>query len=176
MSDREIVQVFNNRGDKVYGTFLTIPDLRLKPTGKTVLTFEERAEGSPQAVRAWFYPGDLYGHEFVYPKRQAMALAKANNMPVPSMPDETDTTASNATNTLKQTPLKAEKPNQEETEVTEEFAPPPPNAASSSPSSLPSSLPKTASDLPLIGLIGLLSLALAGSLRLVAVKWNNNER
>jgi hypothetical protein len=39
-------------------------------------------------VRAWFYPGENYGHDFVYPKKKAVALAKANNPPVSSMPDE----------------------------------------------------------------------------------------
>src|SRR5580658_1588656 len=56
-SDRNIVQVFNKRENHLFGTFLTIPDYRLKPAGKTIITFEERAEGSPEAVRAWFYPG-----------------------------------------------------------------------------------------------------------------------
>lgn len=86
-SDRDIVQVFNKAENRLYGTFLAIPDYRLKPTGKTIITFEERAAGSPEAVRAWFYPGDNYGHEFVYPKGKALDLAKANKMPVPSMPD-----------------------------------------------------------------------------------------
>jgi hypothetical protein len=39
--------------------------------------FSERAVGSPHAVRVWFYPGDTIGQEFVYPRRQAMAIAKA---------------------------------------------------------------------------------------------------
>src|SRR5580692_10540597 len=87
-SDRNIVQVFNKRENHLYGTFLTIPNYRLKPTGKTIITFEERAAGAPEAVKAWFYPGDNYGHEFVYPKAKAVELAKANNAPVPSMPAE----------------------------------------------------------------------------------------
>ena len=42
-SDRNIVQVFNKDETHLYGTFLDIPDYRLKPRGKTVITFEERA-------------------------------------------------------------------------------------------------------------------------------------
>src|SRR5580658_10205077 len=85
-SDRNIVQVFDKDENHLYGTFLTVPDYRLKPTGKTIINFDERPAGNPEAVRAWFYPGDNYGHDFVYPKARAVVLAKANNQPVASMP------------------------------------------------------------------------------------------
>jgi hypothetical protein len=87
-SDRDIVQIFNKDETHFYGTFLTIPDKRLHVAGKTIITFDEALAGSPEAIRAWFYPGDTFGHEFVYPKTQALALAKANNTPVASMPAE----------------------------------------------------------------------------------------
>jgi len=169
-SDRYIVQVFNKDENHLYGTFLTIPDYRLKPAGKPIITFEERSAGSPEAVRTWFYPGENYGHEFVYPKAKAVQLAKANNTPVASMPNElaSNTTKPAATMQephvveLKQTPLKAQQPTEEEVEIAEVFiaqaAPPPP---------LPQRLPKTASSLPLIGLLGVFSLASGGLLLLL---------
>src|SRR5277367_3696133 len=83
-SDRNIVQVFNKNENHLYGTFLTVPDYRLKPTGKTIISFDERPAGDPEAVKAWFYPGENYGHYFVYPKARAVALAKVNNQPVAS--------------------------------------------------------------------------------------------
>ncbi len=86
--DRSIVRVYNKSEDRLYGAFMTIPDYRLTRTSKPVLEFEERPVGSPEAIYAWFYPGDKTGHEFVYPKSEAMRLAKANNRPVASMPDE----------------------------------------------------------------------------------------
>jgi hypothetical protein len=169
-SDRNIVQVFDKNQTHLYGTFLAIPDYRLKRPGKPIITFEERAVGSPEAVRAWFYPGENYGHEFVYPKVKAVALAKANNMPVASMPNEM---AANTTQpaitmqeppvvAMKQTPLKAQKPTEEEVEIAEVFQAPPPSEAAAQ---RPRGLPKTASPLPLVGLIGLLSLAGAALLR-----------
>src|SRR5208282_788969 len=124
-SDRNVVQVFNKDENYLYGTFLAIPDYRLKPAGKPIITFEERAAGSPEAVRAWFYPGENYGHQFVYPKVKAVELAKANNQPVASMPNEL------AANTvapepqaapLKEAPVKAQQPSGEEIEITEAFA------------------------------------------------------
>jgi hypothetical protein len=171
-SDRDIVQVFSKDGNKLYGTFLAIPDYRMKPTGKAVLTFDERAADNPEAVKAWFYPGFNYGHEFVYPKAKAVELAKANNAPVPSMPDEFAANTTKPATTMKepsvmamkQAPLKVQKPNEEEVEVAEVFETPPPAA------SLPTKLPKTASQLPIIGLIGLLSLGMAVSLRFATAK------
>src|SRR6202050_521830 len=147
-SDRNIVQVFNKEQNHLYGTFLTIPDYRLKPSGKPIITFDERAAGSPEAVRAWFYPGENYGHEFVYPKAKAVQLAKANNTPVPSMPDELAANTTKPATTMqephvmamKQAPLKAQQPTEVEVEIAEVFLQTPEPAAAS--------LPQTASSLP----------------------------
>src|ERR1700730_9463324 len=65
-SDRDVVQVFNKDENHLYGTFLAIPDQRLRPAGKPIITFDERPADSPEAVKAWFYPGDNTGHAFVY--------------------------------------------------------------------------------------------------------------
>jgi hypothetical protein len=176
-SDRNIVQVFDKNETELYGTFLTIPDSRLEPADKPIITFEERESGSPEAVKAWFYPGDNYGHEFVYPKTAASALAKANNQPVPSMPDQLAANTTRPVETMqephvvamKQPPLKAQKPTEEEVEIAEVFtivtgqpsAPAPRPAAQ-----LPAELPHTASPLPLIGMLGILALGTAFVLHL----------
>ena len=165
-SDRNIVQVFDKDETRLYGTFLAIPDYRLKPAGKPIITFEERAAGSPEAVRAWFYPGENYGHQFVYPKAKAVELAQTNNQPVASMPNEL------AANTiqperqaipLQQAPVKAQQPTGEETEITQVFAAP-------ATPDLPQELPKTASNLPAMLLFGLLSLGAAILLRRAKAK------
>ena len=64
-SNRHIVQIFNRDQTHVFATILAIPNYRLKSTDKTVITFRERAVGSPEAIRAWFYPGNNWGQEFV---------------------------------------------------------------------------------------------------------------
>jgi hypothetical protein len=166
-SDRNIVQVFNKNENHLYGTFLTIPDYRLQPAGKPIITFEERAAGAPQAVRAWFYPGENYGHDFVYPKVKAVQLAKANNQPVASMPTELAANTTMPATTMqephvvamKQAPLKAQKPTEQEVEVAEVFLLSPPPQVDS--------LPQTASYLPLLGLIGLVAFGTARLLRRV---------
>jgi hypothetical protein len=79
MAERHIVQVFDKDGSKLYATLLAIPDYRIDAPDKNVVMFAERAAGTPQAVKAWWYPGDPTGEEFVYPKAQAMKLARANH-------------------------------------------------------------------------------------------------
>ena len=170
-SDRNIIQVFSKDEKHLFGTFLTIPDQRLRPAGKTIITFDERPVGSPEAVKAWFYPGEEYGHDFVYPKPKAVALAKANNTPVPSMPAELEPNTTKPTATmaephivaLRQAPLKAQTPTEVEVETAEVFVAPeeaPP----------PATLPATASTVPLFGLLGLLFLGIAGLIRFVPTR------
>ena len=174
-SERNIVQVFSKDEKHLYGTFLSIPDQRLRPAGKPIITFDERAPGSPEAVRAWFYPGDDSGHQFVYPKEKAVALAKANNTPVPSMPAELAANTRNPTATIsepnviamKQAPLKAQKPTEEEVDISELFVA---QATPTDQPALPTELPKTGSPIPLIGLAGVLSIGAAISLRFAAAR------
>jgi hypothetical protein len=83
-SSRHTVQVTNERGNRVYTTILAIPDYRLNASSKTVMYFSERPAGSPQAIKSWFYPGDNFGHRFVYPKVQAVQIAAQTQQPVPS--------------------------------------------------------------------------------------------
>lgn len=77
LGDRNIVRVLSQDGTKVYSTFFTVRDDRVTPADEPIVTFAETPSGSPEAIRAWFYPGDLSGHEFVYPKNQAQKIASA---------------------------------------------------------------------------------------------------
>src|SRR5450631_2746519 len=86
-SDRHIVQISSKDELTVYATILAIPNVRMKATDKTVMTFRERPAGEPEALRAWFYPGKEWGEEFVYPKARAIILAKETNTPVLFIPD-----------------------------------------------------------------------------------------
>jgi hypothetical protein len=91
--DRHIVQVLTGDGKQVLGTYLTIPEQRLKRSDKTVVTFKEMPAGTPEAVKAWFYPDERAGNEFVYPREKAIQIAKATNQSVLS----TSSSLSNAT-------------------------------------------------------------------------------
>jgi hypothetical protein len=164
-SDRHIVQIFNKDETMLYATVLAIPNYRLQITGKTVITFWETPPGQPAALRAWFYPGNNFGQEFVYPKSTALALAKQTNTPVlytPAAiaPEEPVAVVAQ----LKAAPVQAVSPAGEDVEIAQVVTPP---AATSA---LPESLPKTASSMPLIGLFGLLALGAAGTLKFIRVR------
>jgi len=153
-SDRHIVQIFNKAEDHVFTTILAIPNYRLRTTGKTVLTFRERGEGQPEAIHAWFYPGHEWGEEFVYPKARALELAKIVNEPVLATPIELPAPVE----ALATAPVIAVKPTGEEVAVTEVVETPPTEAAAVETPAAPAALPNTASPLPLVALVGLLSL------------------
>lgn len=82
---RNIVQIFNERQDKLYATVLAIPNYRLKPAEETEFTFWETPAGQAMALRSWFYPGDTYGVEFTYPKAAATQLARESSKTVPTV-------------------------------------------------------------------------------------------
>ena len=67
-SDRHIVQIFAVDQHQLIATILAIPAHRLEPTGDAVITFQERENGSPEAIGRWFFAGDLNGVGFVYPR------------------------------------------------------------------------------------------------------------
>ena len=87
-SNRNIVQIFDKDEKHLLATALTVPNYRLEPADKPLLQFEERPSGTPEALKAWFYPGDTYGQEFVYPHRRAVELAKRTKQNVLSMRDD----------------------------------------------------------------------------------------
>lgn len=156
LSNRHIVRISNEDETHVFTTILAIPNYRFRATGQTVMTFRERAAGEPQAIRAWFYPGREWGHEFVYPKFRAVELARVVNEPVLATPIEL--TPETPVETLKTAPIVAVKPTGEEVPV-EEVVQAPPAAERFE------ELPQTASLLPLLGLVGLLSLGAGLAIR-----------
>jgi hypothetical protein len=171
-SDRHIVQIFNANETQCYATILAIPNYRLRATDKTVMTFRERPAGQPEALRAWFYPGRNWGEEFVYPKAKAIELAKATNTPVLFTPAEIPVEVAEPIKSadepvvveLKRAPVMAIQPTGEEVELAQVVTPPP----TQEPTQMAANeLPKTASPLPLIALLGFLALGGAWTLRLV---------
>jgi hypothetical protein len=172
-SDRHIVQIFSQDMKTVYATILAIPNYRLKATDKTVITFSERPAGEPEALRAWFYPGKNWGDEFVYPKARAMEIAKITNTPVlfaaADVPLEVaepiKSVSAPVVVELKRAPIMAVEPTGEQVQLAVVVTPPPAEELQVAALPVAATLPATASTLPLIGLIGLMSLAGALSLR-----------
>jgi len=164
-SDRHIVEIFNADGSQIITTILAINNYRLEPTGETVMKFNERPGDSPEALRAWFYPGDNFGQEFVYPKVRAIQLAQATALPVPAIAADTIDE-----NSIKTIPIVAVTPDQKEVDVATVIQTTPPVAeaaepVTAAPAAEKEELPKTASSLPLIALLGVLFLSFAVGLK-----------
>jgi cell division septation protein DedD len=165
-SNRHVVQIFDGDETHLLTTILAIPNYRLQPTGKTVFGFWETPPGQPKALRAWFYPGDNFGQEFAYPKSAAVQIAASAHAPVPTT--EVTEPSEMATAPVTTTPA----PQEETAQAAPAPAPEPqPEAAAPAPEPAPApapqELPKTSSPYPLIGLAGLLSLAMFLVLRVV---------
>jgi hypothetical protein len=183
-ANRHVVEVYDKDQRHLITRFLALPNLRLQPTGKTEVTFWEVPAGQPPAMRAWFYPGDNFGQEFMYPKTKAEVIAAVVNTPVPQA-DYTNFDANKAADDAKlvasspvadntatdnmRTPV-AEAPVAVQQEVTPARQPELLAQNSPAPSVTPApsyntpadtaTLPQTASNLPLIGALGLLAMAL----------------
>lgn len=160
-SDRHIVQIFDKDQQHLQTTVMAIPNYRLQPTGKTQFAFWETPAGVPKAVRAWFYPGDNFGQEFVYPKKLVAQLAAAAPVPIPMTyhePEPTPAPQPEAKPEPQPEPQPAPAPEPQPAPQTQAAPAPQPAPAQ------PEALPHTASFNPLVGLIGLVSLSLAGVL------------
>src|SRR5580700_2436858 len=172
-ADRHIVQIFNADGSQIIATVLAINNYRLKPSGDSVVKFAERSGDNPEALKAWFYPGDNFGQEFVYPKQRAIELAVIVKEPVPALSADSD---------MKLVPIVAETPEQKEVPVAEAIMVTPAPAATPAPvvretatapvvETTPApvvetkQLPETASQLPLLMLLGVASLGTALALK-----------
>jgi hypothetical protein len=149
--NRHIVRIYNADRSKLIATVLAIPNQRLTPTEDNVMKFSERPGNAPDALKAWFYPGENSGQEFVYPKARAVELAQVTHESIPAVESEPATVEE-----FKSEPIVEETPERTEvpipTQETETLTPAP-------------ALPKTASEIPLIALLGMLSVTFAFMLK-----------
>ncbi len=72
--DRNDVLVYNAQRNHLVATLPCIPAYRTQRTGKTVFTFAEQRNYSPDALMKWFYPGRKIGHEFLYSTKTQQRL------------------------------------------------------------------------------------------------------
>ncbi len=141
VTHRDMVGFYNPDESHLYKLVRAIPAYRNFVTDKTVITFEERAHGAPEAIKTWFYPDERWGYEFVYPKAETLPQVAENTPPPapvqPAAPAPA-VTPQPAPRPVAQTPAP-----QQPVEVAQ--ATPPPAA----PQPAPQQLPKTASEFPL---------------------------
>jgi hypothetical protein len=160
---RHAVQIMNLRRDHVFATVFAMNVYRPQPSGKTEFTFYETPAGQPPAMKDWFYPGDDYGQEF-YNRSQPVQISQVSQPPIQTRPIEQAPAPA-----VTAEPAAAEPAPAPEVAQNEPPASPAP-AQETAPAPAPATLPQTASDIPLLTLIGLLSLATAAGLRVAAQK------
>ncbi len=171
--DRHIVLIYDAEGTHLVTKVLAVPNLRLRPTSKTVFQFWETPAGQPKALRAWFYPGDNFGQEFVYPKTKSIEIAQIVHAPVLAVVVEKEVEIEKAPIVRvdekgTEMPVVVEK---EEVVVARNDPPPAPVVtAAAEPQAAPAELPHTASPYPLMALFGLLSLAAFGLMSRLSIR------
>jgi len=211
--NRNVVQVFSDDEKHMLTQFIAINSERLEPVNKTTFTFIETQPGYPKPIREWFYPGRNIGLEFVYPKEQALEIAKHALQPVlttetavnlhdlgtvtitaqePIRGDfGTTATATNTGPSAVQEEQKVEEqkqaevtpPAEEQTQIAQEPQPvtpaPEPEVQQPAPvetqpiqtaENQPKELPKTAGELPLVALLGMLCIGLGLGLKKVSAR------
>jgi LPXTG-motif cell wall-anchored protein len=151
-ANRHIVRIYNADRSELIATVLAVPNRRLVPTEGNVMKFAERPGDAPQALKAWFYPGDNFGQEFVYPKARAVELAQITHETIPAIETEPAPVEE-----LKSATIVAETPEKKEVALAEVI----PVPARETDRLTAHVLPKTGSPVPLIALIGALSLSFA---------------
>ena len=90
---QDVVQIFNSDRSKLYATLITASIDRQEPTGHTVVKLAEQESPKPEALVAWFYPGETTGHEFLYPKNQEKELAQDSQQTVVATPSSSSASA-----------------------------------------------------------------------------------
>lgn len=73
-TDHHALRIRHAGGDQVV-IVQTVPLKRLDPKGDVVLRFDPTDAGTAPALRGFFYPGSLYGHELVYSNDEATRIA-----------------------------------------------------------------------------------------------------
>jgi hypothetical protein len=95
-SNRHIVKVMSQDRKELHTTLMAIPFYSNdRPSDQPQVRFMETpaqaAGGSgANAIKIWFYPGMTTGHEFIYPRAQAMRIAARTSQPVLTTRSETE--------------------------------------------------------------------------------------
>jgi LPXTG-motif cell wall-anchored protein len=180
MANRHIVQIFNADETQIIATIMAIPDLRLTPTGDTVVRFSETNNGSetsgsmPESglpMKKWFFAGDSSGVEFPVAAQTPVAEAQPAPAAEPAAAPAPAPEPPPAPAAAAPPPVTAAPPPAEEPPAQEAAPTPPPQTEQTAPApeqqSAPEQLPQTASQMPWLGLMGILCLAAAASFRVL---------
>jgi len=83
---QDVVQIYNSDRSKLYATLETASIERQEATDGIEVKLAEQESSKPDALVAWFYPGETIGHEFLYSKDQEKQLAQDTQQTVVAPP------------------------------------------------------------------------------------------
>jgi hypothetical protein len=194
-ANRNVMRISNEDESEVITTFHTVDDRRREELVENpTFDFMEVPAGHPKPVRAWYYPGRVTGFEFLYPEEQKERIAAygsrapaaeqvaALNTPAepvfaepappavqPEIAAEAEPAPVEPLAIEKQEEIAVERAKPEEAEpvLTAQAQPPAQSQPSAQAPAAPQAdaLPATAGALPLLGLLGALSVGAGMLLR-----------
>jgi len=88
-SSRKVINVLSADGKRSLAMLHTIPNQLLRAPQNPEIRFMEAGANMPPPIKTWWYPGKAIGYEFIYPRAQALALAKVTSEPVLTTATET---------------------------------------------------------------------------------------
>jgi len=88
-SSRKVINVLSGDGKKSLAMLHTIPNQAIKAPKDAEIRFMETSAKVPPPVKTWWYAGKAIGYEFIYPRKQALELAKATSEPILTTAKET---------------------------------------------------------------------------------------
>jgi hypothetical protein len=77
-----ILRVSSPDGAIVYAILLVNSEDRPLPSDQALVVFAEMSTGAPEAIKAWFYPGEPVGDELIYSKGEASRVPHASERAV----------------------------------------------------------------------------------------------
>lgn len=160
-SNRNLVQVTNEDQTKIFASVLATPHAitanEAAPTSRYV--YYATAPGQRKALRTWYARDTTNGQDIVYSKQRAMQIAAVAKAPVIAIPDDVKETEYKSAPLTVVTPEQQVKPYEEPAPAVMLATRPPVRH-----------LPATASHLPLLGALGLLSLGGGLGLRILSTR------
>ena len=178
-----IVQISTADGSKLMGTVSTVQTTRAAVSDRVEVRMLESASNTPVAIGTWWYPQARQGFAFIYPRDQAMRLAKMTTAPVLTTASNAPAQSTNQNDLVmmsaagQETPYNGNADNRVVTGIAQRGEMDGDPAAANAPTVMAQNdgavmptlgrtrLPRTASTLPLFGLIGAVALSLGLVLR-----------
>ncbi len=79
---RKVINVLSGDGRRSLAMLHSIPNQATKPPKDAEIRFMETDAQVPPPIKTWWYAGKAIGYEFIYPREQAVQLAKSTKDPI----------------------------------------------------------------------------------------------